>query len=253
MYKGFYTLTSGMLSQQRNLNVVSNNMVNFSTPGFKKDTFLSGTFQEEMLSRVGNKNRANPTQMGTTTSMMRAPQETVTNFTQGGFLETEQPLDFALSQNGFFQVQTDNGLIYTRNGSFEIDDEGYLNLPRMGRVLGTNGPIQFNSDDIMVNEEGTILENNGNGYVPVDNFAIVDFADYATLAKVGEGMFQSNAQANNVQSAVVWKTLERSNVEPMEEMSVMLQSQRALQSASQVLKMYDQLLSKATTEIGRVQ
>lgn len=253
MYKGFYTLTSGMLSQERNLNVVSNNMVNFSTPGFKKDTFLSGAFQEEMLSRVGNKNKSNPTEMGTTTSMMRAPQETVTNFAQGAFLETGAPLDFALSQNGFFQIQTENGIIYTRNGSFEIDDEGFLNLPRTGRVLGTNGPIRFNSDDIILNQDGTILENTGNGYVAVDNFAIVDFDDYAMLTRAGEGMFQSNVQPNNVQGGIVWKTLERSNVEPMEEMSTMLQSQRALQSASQVLKMYDQLLAKATTEIGRVQ
>lgn len=249
MSRGFYTLTSGMISQNRNLNVISNNLTNVMTPGFKKNTFLSGAFQEQLLSRTGNINKANSTPLNDV-SMMRAPIETTTNYNQGALEETGITLDFALTKKGFFQVQKENGeIVYTRDGSFNIDEEGYLALPHVGRVLGTNGTIYLNTDDVTSDKTGTIYIK---GETAVDSLAIVDFNDYTQLTKVGEGLFQGPGQTTNVQNAILWKTVERSNVNPTEEMTAMMSSQRAIQSSAQMLKIYDQLMGKDATELGRV-
>lgn len=250
MYKGFYTLTSGMLTQNRNLDVISNNLANVTTPGYKSDTMISSTFQEELVSRYGNRNQSNPTEMGTT-SMIRVAQENYTDYTQGTFRDTGNPLDFSLSRDGFFTIQGENGVVYSRNGSFIIDDEGYLSLPHVGRVMGQNGEIQLPSDDIYANSIGEIFY----GGELVDRLAVVSFPDNTQLSKVNEGVFQPlGGQAGETTDAaegLYWKTLEDSNVNAAKEMTSMMTSQRAIQSAAQMLKMYDQIMAKAA-EIGRI-
>ena len=100
MYQGFYNLTSGMLTQSRNLNVISNNMVNIQTPGYKKDKMVSTTFQEEMLYRTGRRYKDNPEPIATT-SKIRSADRTYVSYEQGSFDMTEGTLDFALSPRGF--------------------------------------------------------------------------------------------------------------------------------------------------------
>ena len=250
MFQGFYNLASGMLTQNRNLNVVSNNMTNMLTPGYKKDTMLSSTFQEELMSRTGNLDRSN-TEGLEDTSMFRSPTTNVTNFSQGAFEPTNQPLDFALeNENGFFQIQTQNNdIVYTRNGSFIIDDQGYLSLAEKGRVMGTDGPIYVGTDDILLDETGMIHRKDG---TLAGRFAIVDFADKTQLRKQEGSVFTTNANPIPSDTPVRQNILERSNVDATVEMMDMLETQRTLQSAAQMIKMYDQLMGKAATEIGRV-
>ncbi len=248
MYKGFYTLASGMITENRNLNVISNNMTNVSTPGFKNSTMVSSTFKEEMTYRYGNKSKTNPTEMGKT-SMITTAQETITNYTQAGFDITGSSFDFGLSKAGFFQIQGEKGTVYTRNGSFILDDEGYISLPKVGRVMGKKGPIKMQTDQFMVDASGNIVNSKG---IIEDQLVIMDFKDYSQLSRVGEGLYQTNATGTPVADAVVWKALEQSNVDSIREMTNMMSSQRALQSASQILKMYDQIMQKSTTEIGKV-
>ncbi|MEG0109186.1 MAG: flagellar basal body protein, partial [Lachnospiraceae bacterium] len=82
MFQGFYNLTSGIICQNRNMNVVSNNIANVSTPGFKKDTFATSTFREEMLYRNGNKDKSHPTPVGER-AMVKIAKDTVTDFKLG--------------------------------------------------------------------------------------------------------------------------------------------------------------------------
>ena len=139
MYQGFYNLTSGMLTQNRNLNVISNNMVNIQTPGYKRDKMVSTTFQEEMLYRTGKRYKDNKEPMATT-SKIRTADRTYVNYEQGSFDVTDGIYDFALGGEGFFCIDTPTGVRYTRNGSFSVDDEGYLTLNGMGRVQGVGRP-----------------------------------------------------------------------------------------------------------------
>ncbi|MGO5053723.1 flagellar hook-basal body protein [Lachnospiraceae bacterium LCP25S3_G4] len=247
MFRGFYNLTSEVICQNRNLNVISNNMTNVSTPGYKSDTFTASTFKEELLYRRGNGTNRNATQIGSV-SMIRSAQETAINYSQGAFESTEGVLDVALTGNGFFQIQTNNGIVYTRNGSFMIDEGGYLALSGVGRVMGQNGPIQLNTDNITIDRNGNIYSSNGQ-----NNFgkiSVVDFADYDQLVKQDGGVFTATAAATPANTEFLWKYIEKSNVDAVEEMTSMMSGQRALQSSVQVLKMYDQLMGKVVNDIG---
>lgn len=251
MLRGLYTLTSGMLTQERKLDTIGNNMANTSTPGFKKDTMTSITFRDQLVQRVGT---GAPADLGQT-SLILAPDETVTNFDQGSFDPTDRPLDFALEGKGFFEIQRPDGtMAYTRNGSFTLDDQGYLSFPQGGRVMGTDGPLALLTDRIKVDAEGRITDERTKA--PLGQLRIADFNDYGALVKTGEGMFQNGDQQNLTAGAagarVLQKNLEESNVVGMNEMVAMMTDQRSLQSSSQILKIYDQILGKATSELGRV-
>lgn len=257
MVKGFYNLTSGMLTQRRTLDVISTNMSNVSTIGYKADTLLSSTFDEALMSRTGNEDKAHPEGLGDT-SMARIPRQTVTNFDIGNLRPSNSPLDFAILTDGFFQVQDDNGQVrYTRNGSFNIDERGYICTQDGDLVLGENGPIQvyypdsetqFNAEKVQVDLAGNVADSEGNF---VDKFAIVTFVDTAQLVKQ-DGYFTGGGQPLGVEATIQQRYLEASNVEPVKEMVRMIESERHLQSMAQVLKMYDQMIAKAATDIGRI-
>lgn len=263
MYQGFYNLVSGMLTQSRNLNVVSNNMVNLQTPGYKNDTMVSTTFQEEMLKRTGRWGDGNDQDLITSSKIITA-SETYVDYTQGNFEPTGGVYDFALSGNGFFCIQTNDGQIrYTRNGSFAVDQDGYLVLNDQGRVLGTGGqPIQIGHEEFSVDSRGRITGRNatyvnGQSQVNVQDFGtlrVVDFVDYDQLHREDNGLFSTDQAALQASEStqILWQTLEKSNVDMVEEMTSMMTSQRALQSAAQVLKMYDQVMSKSATDVGRL-
>ena len=87
MTKGFYNLTSGMLSQSRRLDVVSNNMTNLTTPGYKAEQYTDSTFQEVLISRIGNKNKSGAQEIGEE-SYILAPSQLYINFAQGTPEET---------------------------------------------------------------------------------------------------------------------------------------------------------------------
>lgn len=262
MYQGFYNLASGMLTQSRNLNVISNNMVNVQTAGYKRDKMVTSTFEEEMLYRTGTQKKGNPTPLAVT-SKIKTASETIVNYEQGSYEQTEGLFDFAIGGNGFFCIETGAGERYTRNGSFSVDEEGYLMADGIGRVLSTEGgPIRIPDENFTVDSQGRIMVDMGDaegteasGATLLGTLRVVDFADYGQLHKEDNGMFsttQAPAAVDPEGTAILWKSVEKSNVDMVEEMTAMMASQRALQSAAQMLKMYDQIMSKSVADIGRV-
>ena len=164
MTKGFYNLTSGILSQSRRLDTVANNMTNLSTSGYKAEQYTDSTFQEVLISRVGNKDKSSPTVIGEE-SYILAPSQLYVDYSQGSLEETGLTLDFAIEGDGFFAIQTAQGVEYTRSGSFSLDGEGYLCLPAHGRVLGADGqPVYLATDRIRADQAGN-LYTEGGGYV----------------------------------------------------------------------------------------
>ncbi|MCI8561846.1 MAG: flagellar hook-basal body complex protein [Dorea sp.] len=242
MFKGFYNLASGVLTQTRHLNVIGNNMANISTPGFRQDTFTQTTFQDELIYRIGNTDKSNPTPIGRMNCIVTGDGN-VTNYTQGGITPTASSLDFALQESGFFAVQTADGVMYTRNGSFILDDQGYLYLDGVGRVLGTNGPIYLGTDKISCDSLGNITSEETGQYF--GRIRVVDFQDYDTeLEKTTGDMFTATGAPRDVNAYIRQKFLEDSNVDVISEYTQMMAKQRALQSSAQVLKMYDQLAGR---------
>ena len=251
MTKGFYQLTSGILSQGRRLDVVGNNMTNLSTAGYKAETYTDRTFEEVLISRVGNKDKSGATVIGEE-SYILAPDQLYVNYEQGGLKETGLTLDFAIQGDGFFAIQTENGVEYTRSGSFSLDGEGRLYLAGQGLVLGADGqPIALTTDQIRADGEGRIYTVDG---AYQGQIGVYTFADNAQLAKGTSGLFEANGQQAQLhaQPKVMWKYVEESNANMLQEMSRMLTAQRALQGGAQVLKLYDALLTKATSDLGRL-
>ena len=243
MFQGYYDLASNMITQNRNLNIISNNMTNISTPGYKMDRMMESTFRDELFYPYDKEGK---TPVGVV-SHMDVADERVTDYTEGGIRETGYPLDVGLTGNGFFVIQTANGVQYTRNGSFNLDNDGYLILPGFGRVEGTNGPIRVTTDSLAIDTRGRITDEDSGQYF--GTLRIVDFADYNQLTKVTGGMFVSAAQPQAAGNAttVTQSFLEDSNVSMAEEMTRMMSSQRVLQSSAQILRMYDQMISRVTT------
>ena len=249
MFKGFYNLTSGMLSQGRRLDVVANNMTNISTAGYKSDHYTDSTFRDVVISRVGNLNKAASQPLGSQ-SYILAPSQLYTDYAQGAMEETGLPLDFAIEGEGFFAVNRDGQVGYTRSGSFTLDEEGYLYLPGQGRVLSREGnPIRLDTDFITADETGALYDSYG-GYL--GSLGVYTFADNGQLERNDRGLF-TGAGAQVSQGAIVrQRTVERSNVNLVQEMVNMMTAQRALQSAAQMSKIYDQVITKATNEVGRL-
>lgn len=237
MVRGFYMLGSGILTQSRILNTISNNVANVETNGFKKSHVMEKTFGSMVLDRV-NSSR---TPIGSA-SLMDTANEAVTDFSEGNLTETDRSLDFAIEGDGFFAVQGSGGTLYTRNGNFSIDEGGYLQLKGQGRVLGADGnPIHVGTDELTADAQGDLTA----GGVPVGKLAVYRFPNNAALKVTGEGMFQGTGASLANSPQIRWKSLESSNVDMTQELTGAVSSQRQLQTCSQALKMYDAVLDQA--------
>ncbi|WP_322198967.1 flagellar hook-basal body protein [Acutalibacter intestini] len=254
MLKGFYNLTSGMITYGKNLNVISNNMANVATAGFKADCFTAQTFDEVMYTIVGNKEKLY-TDIGNQ-SYATVPSELVTDFSQSSLDQTGMPLDFAITDNtglGFFAIQTQGGVVYTRAGNFSLDDEGYLCLPDHGRVLDPEGEeILLMTDKIQTDNYGRIYTRDG-GYL--GQVGVYVFENTDTLEKDAMGMFTPGGAQPQAQNNVVVQNgmLERSNVGLVQQMVKMITAQRGYQSSATLTRMYDTVMSHAANDIGRMQ
>jgi flagellar basal-body rod protein FlgG len=251
MFKGFYNLTSAMFTHQENLNVIANNIVNVSTAGYKQDRYTASTFDEVMISRIGNKYMDSQELGGI--SYIRATDQVYTDFTQGTMEPTNISLDFAIIGDGFFAIEENNGDIeYTRMGDFSLDDDGYLCLPGYGQVLDPDGnPILLGTDKIYGDDAGNIFYDDGTW---LGQIGIYVFEDNGVLQHNGYGLFDGEgAQSTDTGFQILNGYVERANTDMVKQMTEIITYERALQSAAQVSKMYDDVMTKATTEIGRMQ
>jgi len=239
-----------MLTQGRRLDVISNNMTNIATAGYKADRFTYSTFQEAMWYHAGNREK-NYTELGQQ-SFITAPSQLYTDYEQSSFDETNMPLDFGIEGAGFFAVETEDGQrLYTRNGNFALDDEGYLYLAGQGRVLSAAGePIQLGTDKIRADNFGGLFTEDGDE--ALGRIGVFTFGEDVQLEKDSGGMFTANADGAAALERVHHKMVERSNVDLAQQMVEMITSQRAYQSVATVTKMYDEVANRAVNEIGRL-
>jgi flagellar basal-body rod protein FlgG len=232
-----------MLTQNRMLNTISNNLANTATNGFKADKVRAKTFGSMVIDRIDSER----TPIGKV-NLMTTADKAVTDFSQGTLQQTDRPLDFAIGGDGFFAVQSDDGVVYTRNGSFNLDDGGYLTLNGVGRVLGKDGrPIALGTDNVQSDGQGNLFVNNN----PAGSIGVYRFPDNQALKKIGEGMFSGAGAVVEQAPQVSWKCVEGSNADMAQQMTSAISAERGLQSCSQALKMYDQVLDKAT-DIGKI-
>ena len=223
---GIYQAVRGGLIQARRFDIITNNLANVGTAGFKKNTL---TFD-------------------------RALQEYVkTDLKQGNLRLTENPLDIALGGDGFFKIDTPHGIRYTRNGNFCLNADGMIVTQNGDSVLGENGTILIEDGNIAIDTQGRITVDE----TIVDTLSVVTFVRPERLQKEGLSYSVYRGDQNEIvtpeEVLVRQGYLEESNVTVVEEMSRMIETLRVYESYQKVIQTFDEASYKAINEVGRVQ
>ena len=250
MLSGFYSIASGLLSNQRNLDVISNNLVNADTPGFRAERMVFTTFEHELMIR---KEASGRYPIGSASPITLA-DDVLTLHHSGVYEDTDFPFDLALDGPGYFVVQGNEEQPYlTRGGRFNMDTEGYLILPGKGRVLGVDGnPIQVRNALFSVNGDGVVSNDAGRR---IGTLMVVSPPLAEDLTRLNNGMYQLAADVAT-QPAEGYRLLqgviEKSNVDYNLEMTTFIEAQRAFQSCSSALQMYDTMNRKSVAQIASI-
>jgi flagellar basal-body rod protein FlgG len=255
MVRGFYEAASGVLAQQRNFNVISNNIANATTAGYKSEALVGSSFAEHMVARVGDGPIFQQRSIGPATFFTTNIDE-YTDFSQGNIENTGRELDMALVGNGFFLIDSESmGEVLTRNGQFSVDEEMNLVLPGAGLVLDDGGgPITLESSSITVDGEGAIRYVDGDGE-EVARIGVYTLENMDELEFADKGFFRSEQTPDAAEAGsfrIEQFSVEKSNVNVAVEMSRVIAGQNLYNACTQVVKMYDQLNEALVTHIGRV-
>lgn len=178
-------------------------------------------------------------------------QRIFTNFTQGGIADTGGEFDLALKGDGFFKIAVGEETLYTRNGSFAVSD-GYLTDLDGNRVLGVNGQIPIGNGEFDVSIRGEVIVD---GQV-VDTLDVVDLTNKEFLRKRGDNLFYIAEGEEPLETPFIGEILqghlENSNMNPISGMVEMINLLRDFETGQRVIRMQDEMLEKAATEVGRV-
>ena len=223
-----YIALSRLMSQQRAMDVVANNIANADTPGYKAQHVQ---FTDWLLRTQG------PTAAsGEDTLEFTQDRATWRDDTPGALTHTGEPLDLALGGAGYFQVQTSNGIRLTRAGRFAIQADGTVGDSAGNPLLDDGGsPIHVGATDrqISVSANGTIESENGR----IGKVGIVTPVDSNRLVPEGSHLLRPDTKTSPFdQPQVVQGALESSNVQPINEMTRMMQMEREFQFMTQFVQ-----------------
>lgn len=256
MIKGLYAAASAMLANLTRQGLLTHNVSNLNTPGFKQVLVSLDDFVEtNVVVPPGPTAGSTPLRyIGTVGLGVESAPETI-DFTAGGLRQTGQPLDLALQgSDGFFRVQTPSGERFTRDGRFIRDTQGSLVTVDGYKVLNDGGqPITLPEGDVNIGPDGTITVNGA----AAGKLGIMYFADPSTQLTrdlpntyTGAGGTTTPA-AGQTGSSVAQGYLEMSNANPAQLMTQMVAVSRAYEAAQKMVQNEDELLGKAISSLGR--
>lgn len=249
MSDAIYQATAGALIQQYRLDVLSNNIANINTVGFKEDRLSFQVLKPEQP----------PSQDGAESEPVILPSMTgepsvayYVNFSQGPLQHTGNPLDIAIEGKGFFAVQTPDGIQYTRKGDFELSEDGLLITREGYPIQGDGGPISLDGEKIVIDRDGSIwLDNN-----LVGSFQIHRFTTPENLQKTGHALFipsDGETPATVSESFEIMQGyVELSNVDAVQGMVDMIEALRAFEAYQKMLQTLAEVDSQAVNEVGDV-
>lgn len=278
MLKGLYTAYTGMINEQHRMDVMTNNLANADTNGYKKEGATSQAFDTVLaykikdLSEPGNlpKNLGtaktfdedsvdNPDRWINRTGMNLGVKigENYVDYSEGPIKETGNTFDLAISDRGFFAVEYTNkagetSTKYTRDGNFTMDRQGYLVTQDGDFVLDENGRrIRMNTAlPVSIDRSGRITQDG----TEVAVIGLTDFEDYDYLERFGENFFQPVDGATEIdcESEIYSGYLETANISVVTEMVNMITIQRQYESNQKVITTFDETLDTAVNQLGKV-
>ncbi|HVY83931.1 MAG TPA: flagellar basal-body rod protein FlgF [Caulobacterales bacterium] len=229
---------------QRRMDITANNLANISTSGFKADSLMT-----EEVDNTAAHVEDNPRDV----RFVRDLSE-LRDMSQGPIASTGNPLDVAIQGDGFFMVQGPTGTLYTRDGAFAISADGHLVTSDGKQVLSAGGgPIIFDGQSggsPVITRDGSITLDG----VEVARLGVVNFANPQAMQKVGENLWSANGQPpRDFEGVVVQGAIEGSNVNPVLELTQLIEISRAYESAARIVSGADDLRQRALQRLGQVQ
>lgn len=286
MIRTWYTAASGMLAQQDRLDVISNNLANADTTGFKRDQAIQKAFPELLIRRTEDQFIQIPASgeqplLGSVDTMPVVGKlgsgvevnEIFTDFSQGSLKATGNDFDMALEGEGFFTVMTPGGERLTRNGGFHLGVEGMLMTKEGFPVMGENGPIYVKQHNFTVDRDGNVFQNAARAFdedlvdprtnqweetVLVDRIKIVDVEQPRYLEKQGGSLWATTEYSGQAQvmdqgrPGVRQQFIETSNINVVNEMVRMIEVQRAYEANQKTIQAGDQTVDKLVNGALRV-
>ena len=235
---------SYQLAAFRSMDVIANNLANVSTPGFKRESVKF----EEMIQHV---QPAEDQKAPQTLTFVQDPG-VIRDLSGGRFDSTGAPFDLAINGKGYFAIQTAAGERYTRNGHFTLNADGIIVTEQGDPLLGDGGPITVTVDDgdVSVGPDGTVSGKQGQ----MAKVRVVDFANERGLTKRGTSLYSTGQSPIPATGATLTQgMLESSNVQPVIEISRMIEVMRSYEATATLAKSAEDLKRQAIEKLGAVQ
>ncbi len=243
MENAAYIGLSRQMTLRRELDIAANNIANADTTGFKVEQLLLGT-------EVGSRARNDFVRPGVSFVLDNGVGR---DFSQGSLQQTGRDLDFAIDGEGvFFRVQDGAGEAYTRDGAFTISPEGELMTKAGQPVLGDGGPIVVDpaQGPITVAEDGNISQNG----VAIGQMGLARFDTLSVLSKDGDGLYRNRSNATPIDATgaqVRQGMLEGSNVNPLVEITQLIEISRAYERATKMIENVQDLSRRSVERLGK--
>lgn len=256
MVRGLYTAYTGMINEQKRLDVISNNLANSATVGYKTERVASQAFDDVLTVKIRDNSVGYMNQNIGTMSLGAKVGEVYTAYDQGSFVETGNTFDLAIDGQGFFTMRCptrsgDNVTRYTRNGCFKMTQDGYVVDVNGNHLQGTSGDIKVPVDaSISIDKTGAVYADGEY----VDTVLLTDFEDYDYIEKYGDNLYQTvdGATEKTATGMINQGYTEQSNVNVVSEMVDMITVTRAYEAGQKVMQTVDSMLESSCNSIGRV-
>ena len=256
MINSLWIAKTGMEAQQTQLDVISHNLANVSTTGFKRNNAVFEDLIYQHLRQVGaNTTEQNQLPTGLHLGLGVRTVATSRNFSQGNLQQSNNSLDVAINGNGFFSVTMPDGTLgYTRDGSFQLDAQGRL-VTSSGLPVANGITIPPGTTSITIDASGAVsaLVPGNTAPQPMGQLAMSSFINPAGLEPLGQNLFRESAASGQPQEGTPGTNglgmmkqgyLETSNVNVVQELVTMIQTQRAYEMNSKAISTSDQMLAK---------
>ncbi len=261
MNTALWVAKTGLDAQQTRMSVISNNLANVNTTGYKQSRAAFEDLLYQNVRQAGGQSSQNtilPSGLMLGTGVRTVATEKI--FTQGNIVQTDNALDMAIDGQGFFQIlRPDGNLGYTRDGTFQVDAQGQL-VTSNGYVLQPVITIPEDTQSITIGNDGVVSVMQPGQATPtqVGTLQLADFINPAGLQPIGENLYTETAASGAPQvgnpgltglGSIRQGALETSNVNVVEEMVNMIESQRAYEMNSKVISSVDQMLQYASNNL----
>jgi len=255
MHPALWISKTGLEAQTTNLAVISNNLANAGTVGFKKDAVIFEDLFYQNFRQSGSQSSQDTQlpsglQIGTGVKVVATQKQ----HTQGGFKSSSSHLDMAIKGNGFFQVQMPDGSVgYTRAGNFSTDDAGQIVTAGSGFLLDPAITIPPNTTSLDIALDGTVTVQEQGTAAPtnIGNITLATFINPSGLQSIGGNTYLETGSSGTPVigtpgldgvGQVLGGQLESSNVSSVEELVALIETQRTYETNAKVLSAVDQML-----------